>query len=234
MSSLSEILRLAGVRLDEIFAENPRVNDKIEDALAAFPKPMQTKILYGMEALRDLGPQGGQVGTWMAMYQNHMMQHVEPNPNDPTDMGRQYPSKEEATEVLKIVAKQFPFCIKRVSPGVYAWVEEATPDMSQDPEGMDGQTKNAIDQQVGLTYTALEAMRQMKTFTASDLAMWFNKRGFDPRQAQGLADHMLNQFRGMLSVNGDLYTIEEEKPHTDSDSMDMLKSFASNPRNPDA
>lgn len=46
MSSLHNILRLAGVRLDEIFAENPRINDKIEKALAAYPKPMQTKILY--------------------------------------------------------------------------------------------------------------------------------------------------------------------------------------------
>ena len=221
MSDLQNILRLAGVRLDEIFAENPRVNDKIEDALSVFPKDQQTRILSAMEALKHAGQDGLTVREWLTRYQQYQDLDGTTEDGNPTD-------------VLKAVAKGFPFAIKRVGEGRYAWVEEEAPDMAQEPEGMDGRVKNAIDQQVGLTYTALEAMRQMKTFTASDLAMWFNKRGFDPEQAHGLADHMLNQFRGMLSVHGDIYTMQEEPAHTNADSMAMFKSFADNPRNPDA
>lgn len=196
MSDLNRILSLAGLRrLDEMFSRNPSINDKIEAVLNALPKETQTRAAYILDALHSAGQTGLNSQAWMQK------------------ADELYGDKLPRSEFSPLI-KALPFCIKRLDDGTYVWNEG---------NGGDAQKDAMAGQQIKLTQDTMRFMRDKGEFTRDELHRFLAQKGVPPQMVPPMADHMLNQFGGLIrNLGNGRMEMQQDRPETAADHM---KSF---------
>jgi hypothetical protein len=111
-------------------SDNPATNREIDQVLARHSPDEQTKTLDALESIKYAGADGLSVNAWA----DHLKSL--------------YPDL-QVGPLLASIVKEFPFCIKRLAPKRYGWVE-SDPDAE---EPVDSALRYAMQSQVGLTMT---------------------------------------------------------------------------------
>jgi hypothetical protein len=213
MTDLNRLLFLSGQRsrLVESTSTNTDINKEIEDGLNDLDAETQVVAVDALDALKAAGHEGLSVPEWIAKV-------------------RKLHPDADVLGALKQVAKRFGSCVERVGDKRYGWVERTAAERNLD--NLDPMTKTAIKGQVTLTYDALAMMRDRESFTKADVVSWLTGRGMPQSQSAMYADHLLTQF-GAIPAGAGRFELPKEKAHTKDDSMSLLRSFATTPRDPD-
>jgi hypothetical protein len=146
------------------------------------------------------------------------------------------PTAEDVMTILKDVAKHFVTGgqIRRTDDRRYVWVMEsgiASPlAAGDDLADVSPMMKNAVGQQVGMTYEALAVIRERGEISESEWADHLARRfGLPVAIAYAYVIHMVQQFRGIIvSAGADRWRYQEEGPQQDS--MSLFRAIVNRPK----
>ena len=188
--------------LRENVSHDPKINDQIEAAIAAFPKSVQTQLLDALDALKMAGEQGLSPQEWAAK-----VRELHPDVN--------------LAELLKATVKAFPFAVDRIGDRQYGYREDAL-------GGIDAGTKAAMKSQVRLASEVMRAMEAMGEFSLDDIAQRIaSMTGMPEEQAARYAEHVINQFQGgkIQMVGPDRYAVHGAERKSSEQHVQDLKDL---------
>lgn len=188
--------------LRENISLDPKINDKIEAALAAYPKAVQTQLLDALDALKMAGEQGLSPQEWA-----QKVAELHPDVN--------------MAELLKTAVKLLPFAIERIGDRRYGYRENML-------GGVDPMMAAAVRSQVKLAGMAMEAMKELGEFTQEDLADRIaGMTGMPAEHADAYAQHFIAQFLGgrVEAMGPDRYRVNMEPHKTAADHLQDLKDM---------
>jgi len=188
--------------LRENISLDPKINDKIEAALAAYPKAVQTQLLDALDALKMAGEAGLSPSEWAAK-----VSELHPGVN--------------MAELLKTAVKLLPFAIERIGDRRYGYRENML-------GGVDPMMAAAVRSQVKLAGMAMEAMAELGEFTTGDLADRIaGMTGMPAEQAQAYAEHFIAQFLGgrVTPMGDDRYRVNMDPHKSAADHVQDLKDM---------
>jgi hypothetical protein len=208
---IKRIRHLAGLTpLNEDLTPDPAVNDRIMAYVDQFSGDTWHVVHDAIDVIYSAGPQGVTVAEWAARVRQIN------------------PAAEDVMTVLKDVAKHFVTGghIRRTEDRRYLWVMEsgiqaAPPAAGDDLDDVSPEMRNAVGQQVGMTYEALAIIRERGEIAASEWAsLLANRFGLPVAMAHAYVTHMVQQFRGIIVPAGaDRWRYQEEAPSQDAMSL---------------
>ena len=175
------------------------LNHEIETILNTLPKEDASLVLDGLEIIQQAGPSGVSIATWVS----HMRFMWPDNKVSNNDALRR---------IFKLMLEKFDHLITR-DDGVYIWHEARHTEGDIDLTSPLAQMAKA---QIEYTGRIMELMREMQTFTATDLMARFSHDSHLPVEIAGpLVQHVIDQARATVKPNGDgSYRWEENRPET--------------------
>jgi hypothetical protein len=212
-------LRQAGLScLDSILTPDPAVNDLIMTYVDQFSGETWHVVHDAIDVIYSAGSQGVTVIEWTDRVQ------------------RINPAAEDVMTILKDVAVHFVTSghIRRTEDKRYLWVMDggiASPlAAGDDLADVSPMMKNAVGQQVGMTYEALAIIRERGEIGGAEWADLLARRfGLPVAMAYTYVNHMVQQFRGIIvSAGADRWRYQEEGPQQDS--MSLFRAIVNRPK----
>lgn len=216
---LNRLLRLAGLsRLDEDVTPDPVTNDLIIAYVDQFTGDTWHIVHDAIDVLFSAGPEGLTVADWAARVRQI------------------HPDGADVMTALKGVAQHFVPAgyIRRTDDKRYVWTMpnglQTEPPAADDLDDVPAHMKQAMSQQVGMTYDALGMIRERGEISGSDWAARLAQRfGMPPAVARDYVAHIVQQFRGVIVPAGpDRFRYQEEAPQQDP--MSLFRDIANRPK----
>lgn len=130
------------------------------------------------------------------------------------------PTATDLAPVMKLILREFDFCVKRSQDGIYSWSDSVT---GKDDEEMDPLLKAAATQQIELSYAVMAYIRERKTFTEHDILAFLAARGIPAQLGSMFFDQVIRGLIGhAVTKQGDVYTYAEDKPKTSGDHVSAM------------
>mgnify|MGYP006268762855 CR=1 FL=1 len=191
-------------QITENVADDPRINSKIDAALAAFDDAKQTQLLDALDALKMAGEAGLSPQEWAV------------------NVKKLYPDEAiDLADLLKTAVKTFPFAVARIGDRRYGWREDAL-------AAVDPNKAAAFKSQVRLAGETMKAAEELGEFTTAALAMKLHQQlGMDAMQAMAYVEHWVSQFLGgkIEKIGQDRYRIHVERPKSAEDHVQSLRDL---------
>jgi hypothetical protein len=236
--SLNRLRKLAGL-LNESISDDPAINARIERQLNSEPLPEHAAWLDMLELLYNRGEKG--------VSRQELIRHM-------SELhGSDYETQRLASieHMIDALPDKFHFVVRQVvgnrdpDQDVYMWHPNQNADppddeaeSDDDDDQIDPATRGAIGAQVDITYTAMEAMREMTAqnggFTEQDLANIIANRNHLPGgMARELANHVIGLFQAMLikARDGRRWMVKPEVRNTRDTNMDLFRELEAKAKN---